>query len=91
MKSYNLPQWPMHRNQTSTQWTPTRFINFGPSLITLHNRTTTTYAKIAKQEHKANHTIDKITPTTMIMYINNGNIWISSLITHSYSKQLTKQ
>jgi hypothetical protein len=35
--------------------------------------------KIAKKEHKANRTIDKITPTTMVMYIDDGNIWVSSL------------
>jgi hypothetical protein len=36
--------------------------------------------KIAKKECKANRTIDKITPTTMVMYIDNGNIWVSSLL-----------
>jgi hypothetical protein len=35
--------------------------------------------KIAKKECKANRTIDKITPTTMVMYIDDGNIWVSSL------------
>jgi hypothetical protein len=35
--------------------------------------------KIVKKERKANHTIDKITPTTMVMYIDDGNIWVSSL------------
>jgi retron-type reverse transcriptase len=35
--------------------------------------------KIAKKEHKANRTIDKITPMTMVMYIDDGNIWVSSL------------
>jgi hypothetical protein len=35
--------------------------------------------KIAKKEHKANRTLEKITPTTMVMYIDNGNIWVSSL------------
>jgi hypothetical protein len=35
--------------------------------------------KIAKKECKANRTLDKITPTTMVMYIDDGNIWVSSL------------
>jgi hypothetical protein len=35
--------------------------------------------KIAKKKHKANHTLDNITPMTMVMYIDNGNIWVSSL------------
>jgi hypothetical protein len=56
---------------------------------------------VISREQQMGPTLDKITPTTMVMYIDDGNIWVSSdsLITNTHilqaaynvvSRQLTK-
>jgi hypothetical protein len=56
---------------------------------------------IATREHQSAHSLENISPTTMVMYIDDGNIWVSSLslktdaqiLQAAYkaiSKQLTK-
>jgi hypothetical protein len=34
--------------------------------------------KIAAKERQIGHSLDNITPSTMVMYIDDGNLWISS-------------
>jgi hypothetical protein len=49
------------------------------SQVQHHHSTWQNYYNIAKKKNKVNCTLGKITPMTMVMYIDDGNIWVSPL------------